>query len=187
MKKLFGGNLAIEYGQFYIDVAASDEDEFDEDHLEPDSAFDGQENGLCGASQSGKLFFVTGIQNGVIKIDCEFHDSEPSLEESYGEAVEVSFEVGDKSVSLCEWGHEETHLLALNKGQYRVRYLIQGMDKDYDDENSDDDDSYWELPLEGQAHLVQIWKAENKNDAILRQTTENALYWHREWGNMKAA
>lgn len=184
MNKLFNGNLNIEYGQFYFDVADNDVDLDDE--LLPDTAFEGQRNGLCGAAQQGKLFFVTGIQNGVISLDCELHEQEPEVNDEYQEIVEVSLVVGDEPISLCEWAHEETHKLNLSSGNYRVRYLIQGFDKDYDDEERDDD-SYWESPLEGQSHRIQIWRGDVEQDRLVKHTTENARYWHEEWGSLKAA
>ncbi len=49
-----------------------DEDEI-EDYLVPPNAFEGQVNGICGASLLSKLFFVTGMQNGVIRIQVELH------------------------------------------------------------------------------------------------------------------
>lgn len=185
MKELFNGDLAIVYGQFYIDIAATDHDEPEDDYLEPDSAFTGQSNGICGAAQEGKLFFVTGIKDGAIDISCEYHESAPVVDNSYDEIVEASLEVGDVRLSLCEWGHENTHDLDLPKGQYRVRYLARGMDEDYDDDS--DDEEYWEKPLPGQHHLVQIWPAELEKDSVLKVTSDNAKYWHREWGNMIAA
>lgn len=183
MKIMYSGNLGVDYGQFYIDVASCDEDdEAEEDYQNFDLAFENQENGLCGASQDGKIFFVAGIQNGVIQIDCELHEIEPPLNNSYDEIVEASLVAGDEPLSLCEWGHEETHLIDLAKGEYRVRYLVRGMDLDYDDEN--EDESYWESPLEGQSYLVQIWPAGKSKDILHKHTTENARYWHREWGGL---
>lgn len=96
-KVLFSGTLGIEYGQFYIDVA-DDEDE-DDDYLDPSEAFQGQENGICGAAQAGKLFFVTGIQNGTIAIRVELHAAEPPIDRSYEEVVEVPLQIG-KSLFL---------------------------------------------------------------------------------------
>ena len=125
-----------------------------EDELLPDTAFAGQTNGLCGPAQQGRLFFVTAIQNGAISLECELHAQEPVIKNEYQEIVEVSLVVGDEPISLCEWAHEETHKLKLNAGSYRVRYLVQGFDKDYDEER-DEDDSYWKSPLEGQFHLIQ--------------------------------
>lgn len=179
MAILYSGNIGIDYGQFYIDIALDDEDEDDDNYLDPEEAFDGQKNGICGAAQAGKLFFVTGIQGGVIAIDVEFHRGEPAIDDSYSEIVEVSFRRGETPVSLCEWGHEQTHRLDLPEGELRVRYCIDGMDKDYDEEAD------YEAPIPGQRHLVQIWKSEPEADSIVKHTSDNAAYWHREWGSLE--
>lgn len=173
-KVLFSGNLGIDYGQFYFDVA--DNEDEDDDFLDPDGAFDGQENGICGAAQAGKLFFVTGIQNGKIAIRVELHAAEPPIDQSYEEVVEVPFQRGKAPVSLCEWAHEETHELELPSGSHRVRYCIDGMGKDYDD------DGDWEAPVPEQRHLIQIWSCNLKEDKVLKHTSDTAAYWHREWG-----
>lgn len=173
-KELFSGNINIEYGQFYIDVPEFDDDE--DDSLEPEVAFEGQQNGLCGASQEGKLFFVAGIQNGVIEIKINLHSSEPEIDQSYDEIVQVPFRRLSKEVSLCEWGCEETYPLEIPKGSYQVRYSIVGMDKDYSD------DSDWEAPIKGQKYIVQIWPSEVESENIVKYTSESAAYWLKEWG-----
>lgn len=170
---LFSGNINIEYGQFYIGPA----DEDDEDFFEPDEAFEGQENGICGAAQSGKLFFVTGIQNGTIAVQIDLHETEPAIEHSYEEVVEVSFTRGQASVSLLEWGESEGPDLGLQLGYYRVRYCIDGMEKDYDE------DGDWEAPVPGQRHLIQIWSGAQDKDKVEKQTSDMASYWHKEWGS----
>jgi len=98
----------------------------------------------------------------------------------------VSLVVGDEPISLCEWAHEETHKLKLNAGSYRVMYLVQGFDKDYDEER-DEDDSYWKSPLEGQFHLIQNCHGDVEQDILIKHTTDNARFWHSEWGSLKAA
>ncbi len=175
IKKLYSGNLGIEYGQFYIDVAEPDED----DYLNPDEAFEKQENGICGSAQSGKIFFVTGIQNGTIVIDVELHSSAPPFDQSFEEIVEVPFQRGKTPVSLCEWACEETHALDLPSGNYRVRYCIDGMGKDYED------DGDWEAPVPNQRHLIQIWNATEAKDKVVKCTSETAAYWHKEWGSKR--
>ena len=173
-KILFSGQLNIYYGQFYFDMA--DEDNIDEDMLLPETAFNGQENGICGAVQKGKLFFVTGISDGIININVDLHMPEPPVDETYGEVVEVPFQRGEEPVALCEWAAEATHNLDLPAGNFRVRYCIDGMDKDYD-EASD-----FDAPLPGQRHLIQIWSSEAKPDKVVKQSSDMAAYWHKQWG-----
>ena len=176
MKTLYSGNLGIYYGQFYFDIADEDEDEDeekeDEEYIDLDLAFKNHENGICGSAQAGKLFFVVGIQDGTISIAVELHQSKPPVDDSFDEIVEVSFQRGNTPVSLCEWGNEGTHKLDLPPGSYRVRYYIDGMDKDY--ENDEDGDA----PIPDQRHLIQIWSCVPEQDKIIKHTSETAAYWH---------
>jgi hypothetical protein len=174
-QELFSGNINIEYGQFYIDAPDFDDDE--EDYLEPESAFEGQENGICGVAQEGKMFFVVGPQNGIAEIKINLYSSEPEIDESYEEIVQVPFKRLSKEVSLCEWGCEETYSLDIPEGSYQVRYSIIGMSKDYSD------DSDWDAPIQGQKHFVQIWPSEAANEKVIKVTSESAAYWHKEWGS----
>lgn len=68
--------------------------------------------------------------------------------------------------------------LDLPSGNYRVRYCIDGMEKDYDYE--DDDDG--KVPVSGQRHLIQIWKAKEAKDKIVKHTSETTAYWDKQWG-----
>lgn len=172
-RKLFSGVIGIDYGQFYIDNPESGDEE---DYLDPEGAFEGQQNDICGSSQSGKIFFVVGPQAGVISVDVVLCDSEPEIDEQYDEVVEVGFDRGSNPIALCEWGCEKTYPLDIPGGRYSVRYSIQGMDRDYDD------DSDWNSPIEGQKHLIQIWPNDNPKERIIKVSTETAAYWHKEWG-----
>ena len=178
IKTLYSGNLGIYYGQFYFDIADEDEDENeDEEYISPDLAFENHENGICGSAQAEKLFFVVGIQDGTISIAVELHESKPSVDNSFEEIVEVSFQRGNTPVSLCAWSNEETHKLDLSSGNYRVRYCIDGMDKDY--ENDEDGDT----PIPDQRYLIQIWSCVPEQDKIVKQSSEMAAYWHKQWGS----
>ena len=171
VKKLFSGELAIEYGQFYVDFDRND------DYLDPGDAFADQNNGLCGAAQSGGLFLVTGIQNGIAQVIVELLESAPPLDSSFQDIVEASFEAPQAQLLLCEWAHENTHQLDLPPGSYRVRYGVLGMDRDY----GDDDD--WESPVPGQRYLLQFWPGQVTGDEIVTSDSEAGRYWHREWGS----
>lgn len=173
IKTLYSGNISIEYGQFYIDIPEVDDED---DYLDPEGAFEDQQNGICGAAQSGKLFFVTGIQNGTASIEIKLYSSEPTIDDAFEEIVEVSFKRGKTPVALCEWGCEETYPIDLSEGNYGVRYCIIAMGADY----GDDDD--WEAPVKGQKHLIQIWPSESTMDKIIKSTSDTARYWHKEWG-----
>lgn len=118
---------------------------------------------------------MAGNHTGTIEIDVELYSSQPPLDESFEEIVEIFFQRGMDFVSLCEWACEETHKFELPAGDYRVRYCIDGMDKEHvDDEN-------WDDPIPGQRHLIQFWTAVQAKDSIIRQTSESAAYWHSAW------
>lgn len=171
---LFSGNIAVEYGQFYFDNSSFD----DEDFLDPSEAFDGQENGICGAAQIGKLFFVAGVHNGTAAIQIERHLQEPALEEAYDEVVEASFQKAKEEIALCEWACENVYPLALPVGEYRIRYSVDGMGYEYGEEDD------WDEPVPGQKHLIQIWPAKKAGDKIVKTTSDIAAYWHKEWGGL---
>lgn len=176
MIELYSGILGIEYGQFYI---ISNETQFDGDM---DEAFKNQENGLCGASVPGFVWFTTGIQNGKISVDIQLCQSRPRQDDSYQEIVEVSLNVGTSPIFLAEWGSERAQQLELPEGNYRLRYSIDGMNIDYDDEAQESNDEYWNSPLRGQRYLIQLWIAASSRDIIVQQTTDSAKYWHKELG-----
>jgi len=181
MTNLFSGNLNIEYGQFYISI---DADEIVD--LDAAESFEHQENGICGAAKEDLIFFVTGIQNSVIAVEVDLFETAPDIDWSYGDVVEVSISCGIKPLFLSEWAWEKNHSLQLPEGHYRLRYCIDGMDKDYNDEADENNEEYWESPLPDQRHLIQIWPAEKADDCVLKQTSENASYWHTTWGNWKS-
>ena len=167
-KILFKGNLGVDYTQFYID-------NHNDDDLLPDEAFEDQGNGLCGASQKGKLFFVPGLHDGYIDLTVALFSQEPDIDDTFDEIVEVSLEVSEPTM-LCEWAHEETHDLDIPHGTYRVRYSLTGMD------NEHDDDTDYESPLPSQKHAIQIWPSPLSQDKLIKATSSTANYWHSVWG-----
>ena len=175
---LFKGNLGIAYTQFYIEVAHDDLADSEVELVTSVKWFKGQENGLCGASEKGKLSFVPGVHMGTIALTIELHDSIPTMDETFEEVVEVSFQAGEKPISLCEWAHETTHRLKIPQADYRVRYSAHGMDleNEYEDEEEELEE---EPPVPGQKYLIQLWPCSQRSpDKIVKQTSENASYWH---------
>lgn len=76
MKRLFEGMVWVDYSQVYV-VA-------DPENLpDMDWCFEGQENGLCGASQPGVLFLITGLNTGSVAMTVDLCDSEPPLRTGY--------------------------------------------------------------------------------------------------------
>lgn len=172
-KQLFSGNVSIFYGQFYIDALEVDED----DYLDMESAFCSQNNGLCGASHNGKLFFVVGPQDGTAKVSVELHATAPELDPACQDVVECNLIAGHDDLHLCEWANEETHRLELPRGDYVVRYSISNLDRDYTD--ADD----WDDPIAGQEYTIQLWPGRVANDRVIRSDTDIGRYWHKELGS----
>jgi len=199
IRTLFDDTLCIQYGQFYIDVD-NGTGEID-DYASPEVAFVGQHNGICGAAQQGKLFLVTGSSDATIHLQLCVHEAAPELDSRYGDIVEVNMTITEQPLKLCEWAWEDTHDLSIPSGHYRVRYSVQGMDKEIATLESDDedDDTSWDTPIEGQHYRLDFWPAHDSSlqqgaasqdmsnqDAIISCTSERAAYWHSEWGNSAA-
>lgn len=171
-RKLFSGNVSIFYGQFYIDALEVDDD----DYLDMESAFEHQNNGLCGASHAGKLFFLAGPQDGTARISVELHDVEPIPNKDCQDIVECGFTASIHDLHLCAWANEETYALELPSGNYIVRYSIKNLESRYQ-ENDD-----WEQPIKGQEYIIQFWPGSLASDRVIRSETETGQYWHRELG-----
>ena len=98
MKRLFAGKVNVHYSAMYFQGAA------DSMHGMK-HCFEGQMNGLCGARMRDLLFLRTGLHTGCVNVTVDFCDREPPLEDSWEEAVEVSFVVNDAEwTGIVEWG-----------------------------------------------------------------------------------
>lgn len=174
LKKIFCGNIFTNYSEFTIECDDPD------DSLLEKGGYANQENGLCGCSATGRLFFTAEPKDSLIKLEIELNNEEPSIDNSFDEIVEVSFVKGEQDIFLCEWAHEEMHQLEIPVGQYRVRYNIKGFDLDYDYENMKEPENDEPLPpLPGQTYLIQFWpSAKHDADKIIKQTSKSADYWH---------
>jgi hypothetical protein len=58
-------------------------------------------------------------------------------------------------------------------GSHRARYHASGMDAAHQADHRGDDEP------EIDRYLLPLWPAPMEPDAILRQTSEHAAYWHR--------
>ncbi|GAA0245759.1 hypothetical protein GCM10010492_51510 [Saccharothrix mutabilis subsp. mutabilis] len=132
------------------------------------ACFGGQRNGLLGAAVPGTLFLMTGLHTGEVGFTVELHDSEPSLGAEWEDVVEASFRpIGE--ASLVGWAGEWSEELGLAETDYRVRYCGVGMDRDNAGEPED---------VEQERYLLQFWPAPPAPDAVVRQTSAQAGYWH---------
>jgi hypothetical protein len=161
---LLDQQVSVEYGQLYV---LSDEDS----DRDLERAFAGQVNGLCGAAIPGCMFLKTGLRFGTVGLRVELHEPEPPLDDSWEEAVEVSFACSSDHPWVAEW-EGDSYPIAVPAGEYRVRYCARGMQQ-----GRDRDQLYDEDPVD--FYLLQFWRGPVGADRVLRRTSEAAAYWHR--------
>lgn len=157
MRTVVHGDVHVHYGQLYVHSEGGEPFEGD-----LSACFAGQRNGLCGAAVAGTLFLLTGLHTGEVGFTAEVHETEPP--DAGGEdVVEASFRAEGRS-KLVTWGGEDWWDLELAPGDYRVRY--SGTEMDAGDES------------ERNSYLLQFWPAPPAPDAVVRQRSSAAAYWH---------
>ncbi|MFG2523651.1 hypothetical protein [Streptomyces sp. NPDC048527] len=171
MRTVLSERLSVSYGQLYV---ASDPGR--DSGGGPHETMAGQTQGLAGAALPGFLYLPTGLHTGHIPFTVEVHESAPALDGSYDaweEIVEVSFTPVGDDVSLDLWGGDGSFPLGLDRVCHRVRYCGSGLDESRNAETVD-------LDLAGslERHLLQLWPAPHAPDRLLRQTSQDAAYWH---------
>lgn len=162
---IFNGLFPVCYGQFYF----LSEIEWNGDLKE---CFSKQNNGLCGVSVDGVVFFITGLHTGNITLNINYLDSEPKIDESKEEIVEASFAVPARGLVLEAWGEEITKKMDLSPGSYRIRYSAVNFGLAEELGKFDEGDI--------EIYNIEIWHAPHSEDKIIKATTENAKYWHSE-------
>ncbi|HEX8346343.1 MAG TPA: hypothetical protein VF657_16615 [Actinoplanes sp.] len=172
MRILFDGVVPVDYGQIYVTSR---------ELPEMSEAFAGQVNGLCGAGEPGALFLMTGTRCGRVRFEVELHDRAPSAAaDEWEEVVEAPFVPRAAVVDLVPWGEGPLARLPLRPdGQdtgrlpgYRVRYHAAGMDEGRDRYLL----CFW--PESGEAAGTGPAGGVVRADAIVRQTSRSAAYWH---------
>lgn len=167
VKCLFAGKVNVHYSQMYFHGAGDCCPDLNE-------CFEGQENGLCGARMRNLLFLTTGLHTGCVQVTVDFWDREPPLEDSWEEAVEVSFVVNDpESTGIAEWGSSGWHPIDLRRGRYRVRYCARNMDAGRAKDTLLSDRE----PID--KYSLSFWFAPGAPDRVIRQTSHIAAYWHQ--------
>jgi hypothetical protein len=169
VRTLMAPTAWVAHNQIYV----ADADAAQGDSPTLDQCFGGQRNGLCGAAVPGFLFLTTGLHTGEVGFTVELHDGPPPAGDSWEEIVEASFRTtGD--VELVAWGAQDSWPLDIDPGSYRVRYCATGMDEGHDRDTRMDGEP------EADRYLLQFWPAPPAPDAVIKQTSEMAAYWH-EW------
>jgi len=133
----------------------------------------GQVNGLCGTRTPHQVSLITGLHTGAVPLRVEWSGEEPALGDEWEDVVEASVELTSAAGSLQSF--EDFYDIEWPAtGWHRVRMSATGMDagKDLDTTGEDDDapDRY----------LLQLWPAPEAPDAVVRQASEIAAYWHGE-------
>ncbi|MFC7010180.1 hypothetical protein ACFQMH_00305 [Streptomyces viridiviolaceus] len=168
MRTVYSGELAVSYGQFYVDSRS--------DGCDP-AWWDvraGQTNGLCGAAVPGHLFLTTGLHTGRVGLTVEVHRAAPPLDDGWEDVVEASFRPASPSTVVLPWGDGALCTLDLPTTDHRVRYCGRGMDRGRDEEPA-----VLEGPDPVDHYLLQFWPAPPAPDLVVRQTSRIAAYWHR--------
>ncbi len=192
MRVVFEGVVPVDYGQFYV---------VSRELPDMTRAFAGQRNGLCGAGDLGRLFLMTGTHTGRVRLRVELHEHEPpAAVDTWEEVVEAPFLPRAATVDLVPWGDGPLAALPLTPdGQeagllptFRVRYCAAGMDEGRDpyggfDPDALEDDDYTYMEQRPDQYLLCFWPdaaggslADGglRADAIVRQTSGAAGYWH---------
>ena len=163
MNVLFDGDVHVHYGFISLEP-------FDSDGPELLEARGGQANGLCGAAVPGALLMVTGTHTGNVPVSIELHDTRPPVDDRWEDVVEVSLHVTAEEYSLCAFDWAE-QLDGLPDGPHRARWCAKGMDEAHDRTRTDGEP-------EIDRYLLQLWPAPASPDAVVRQTSKGAAYWH---------
>lgn len=166
MAKLFEGELHVHYSHFYVESRMGD---YFHGLTETRG---GQRNGLCGAAVPGLLFLTTGLHTGNVEVTVELCDAPPPVGDDWEDVVEVSFRPQSDRVQLVQWASEAVRPLALEPVGYRVRYCASGMDRAHAKDTRLDGE-----PLLDR-YLLQLWPAPAAPDVVVRQTSQQAAYWH---------
>jgi hypothetical protein len=171
MRQLLYTRIFTDYGQF--DLAWGDEGGFDGDF---DVRFAGQVNGLVGAAHPGGVYINLARRSGGSSVCIRLHDDEPPVSGWYEDVVEVSTVIPEGAdIGWLSWAGESSGALpSIPGGPYRIRVSAKGRDEA---------DEIAEGVVD--EYMIEIWPAPVSDDAILRSTTKNAAYWHKEVGSRR--
>jgi hypothetical protein len=166
--------IDTDYGQF--DLLWGHDYGFDGDF---DRVFAGQVNGLAGAASGQGLYLNLARRSGGSQVRIVLLQDAPAISEDDGweDVVEVAIRIPhDAEPRWCTWAGEESGPLDIPQGSYRVRVSARGRDAGADGAFADGAVDFY---------LLEIWPAPTQPDSIIRSTSANAEYWHREVGNRR--
>ncbi|MEV7626046.1 hypothetical protein [Actinoplanes sp. NPDC089786] len=162
MTVLFDGEIHVHYRFINLTIAGEMPD--------VSRASGGQRNGLCGAGVPDALAMITGLHTGSVPFTMTWHETEPPVSDEWEEVVEVPFAPSSTDLTLSAFDHFYGVRLPAT-GSLRARYCARGLD-----EAADADTRMDEPPIDH--YLLELWPAPPAPDAVLRQTSRYAAYWH---------
>jgi hypothetical protein len=167
--------VETDYGLFELNWA-DDDPGFEGDF---DRVFAGQVNGLVGAASSGGLYINLARRSGGSPVRIALLTAPPPLDtDTWEDVVEVSVTVPPGAApGWYTWCGENSGPLDLPPGTYRVRISAWGRDAGRGPGEA----------AEGTVdrYLLEFWPAPHRPDAIVRSTSDDAAYWHREVGGRR--
>jgi hypothetical protein len=165
--------IETDYGQ--LDLLWGDDGGFDGVF---DRFFAGQTNGLVGAASGQGLYVNLARRSGGSPVRIVLLDDAPAPDaDQWEDIVEVSMTVpAGVSPRWSTWAGEDGGPLDLPSGAYRVRIKARGRDAGRDGEFAEGAVDFY---------LLMIWPAPAQLDSIIRITSADAAYWHREVGNRR--
>ncbi|MFI6985289.1 hypothetical protein ACIBSV_42915 [Embleya sp. NPDC050154] len=166
MRTVFEGCVHVAYMQMYIDSRANCVPIRDDPRA-------GQVNGLCAAAVEGYLSLTTGMHTGCVGLTIEVHDTAPVVDGRWEDVVEAPFTPQTRTVWLTQWEGGIACEFELDPVDHRVRYCAVGMDE----ANAHGVVFDGEPPVD--RYLLQFWPAPAEPDRVVRQTSDQAAYWHK--------
>lgn len=166
--------IDTDYGQ--LDLVWTEEGGFDGDF---DRFFDGQVNGLVGASDSDGVYINLSRRSGGSSVRVVLLDEPPAGEDAaWEDVVEVSFFLpADHSMRWSSWAGESGGTLSgVPSGSHRLRVSTRGRDQGSDGEFSEDLVDFY---------LLELWPAPLQPDIVVRTGSEDGRYWHNEVGHRR--
>ncbi|WP_278102659.1 hypothetical protein AB0870_14685 [Microbacterium proteolyticum] len=161
---IFDRPMHVHYGFIWL----YPEGRFDElADLDP---FQGQANGLCGAALPGILSMRTGLHTGAVPLRVVVVDEPPPLGDAE-DIVGVSFRPTESVLMLVAFHDGEEISLPLRS--YRARWSATAMQAGRDVDTVLEDE-----PAPDRYELC-LWPDDDpRADAIIRQGSQTAAYWH---------
>ncbi|WP_456698347.1 hypothetical protein [Aeromicrobium sp. P5_D10] len=140
--------------------------------------FANQVNGLVGAGDPDGVYLNLARRSGGSRVRITLVDGVPSgPDDQWEDVVEVSLTIpAGSGVGWASWAGETTGSLDVSPGSYRLRVSARGRDVGAQDEFADRVVDHY---------LLELWQSPPEQDKILRVGSENARYWHAEWGGRR--